>query len=203
MQRLAPRLVTKPGTTPVDLAAAKRHLRVEHDEDDGLIEALIEAATSQLDALGYLGRCIMPQVWSQPFPGWGCGVLRLPFPDASAVSVEYLDAAGAEQTLDPSAYEVVETLAATEVRRRVSIIWPWHAISETPVSVTATFGYADAAAVPGAIKAAILLMVGDLYRFRETAVVGAASGGGSSNAIAMSASVDNLLASFRHGLISA
>ena len=40
-------LVTAPSYYPISLAQAKDHLRVDHTDDDGYIQALIAAATGQ------------------------------------------------------------------------------------------------------------------------------------------------------------
>lgn len=195
MLRLAPRRTSTPAVA-VTLAEAKAHLRVDHDVDDSLITATIAAATSTVDGWsGILGRCLCTQTWEVKFPDWACGVLRLPFPDVAAetVAVTYLDAADAEQTLDAATYDVVETISGSEIRRRPASSWPALSTRPAPVTVTAAFGYGAAADVPAGIRSALLLMVGDLYRNRETV----ASGGVA--AVPMSTTVEALLAPHRYG----
>jgi hypothetical protein len=69
-----------PPTEPVlTLADAKPHLRVDHNDDDSLITALIAAATARLDGRdGILGRWLRQQTW-ELFPA-----RQLPAPAASA-----------------------------------------------------------------------------------------------------------------------
>lgn len=56
--------VTPPTTGIVSLDDAKVHLRVDHDHEDALIQAYLDAATSWVDGFdGVLGRCVMEQTW--------------------------------------------------------------------------------------------------------------------------------------------
>ncbi len=61
-------LVTPPSDAVVSLSEAKEHLRISHDDEDGLIAGLIDAATVYLDGLdGVLGRALGPQTWLAVF----------------------------------------------------------------------------------------------------------------------------------------
>jgi len=81
-----PVLVTPPSDYVVTLDFMKGHLRVDHDEDDSLIEAFMIAAAAYLDGWkGVLGRAIQPQTWRQTFSG--PGPYRLAMPDVISVVV--------------------------------------------------------------------------------------------------------------------
>lgn len=188
--------VTAPASTPVSLEETKAHLRIDHDDDDTLIEALIAAATEHLDGYsGILGRALISQEWRQDFD-WFCWRLRLPFPDVSSPEVEYDPPTGA-------------ATAFADVVLRQDHIGPyldlnpnaaWPSTTGYPASIRVTFtaGYgATADTVPAPIRAAILLIVGDLYANRETAFTGT----GTSIAIPMSMTVDRLLAPYRRGML--
>jgi len=193
LHALAPVLVTAPAATPVSLAQAKAHLRVEHSDDDYLITGLIEAVTARLDGwVGILGRALVTQTWRQDFSGFPSGpLLRLPLhPVASVTSVTYVDAAGATQTLSASLYRfTVDALGPVLVRDDTAL---WPATDARPAAVSVTFVCGTAPShVPGAIKAAMLLMIGDLYRFTESAVAG------SVGEVPMPVSVQALLEPYR------
>ena len=120
-------------------------------------------------------------------------MIRLLFPDVSAVSIAYVDPDGATQTLDAALYHLVHDAMGGRVDLAHGAAWPATAIRPDAVRVTVTAGYGTTAAdVPHPIKAAILLMVADLYRNRETVTIGV-----SSAAIPMSMTVDALLAPYR------
>lgn len=182
----------------IDLDAAKVHLRVDGDDEDALIASYVAAATDRLDGIGgILGRCLMPQTWTASFWGFAGDRLRLPLrPVASITSVKYYDTAGTLQTFSAAKYGLLTDELGPYVRLLYPNIWPADVAVDRDNAVVVTFvaGYADAASVPAPIKAAILLMVGDLYANRETAVIGVPAA-----EIPMSTTVQALLAPYRAG----
>lgn len=184
---LAPVRTSAPASNPVTLDEAKIHCRVDHTDEDDLITALIEAATSHLDGwTGILGRAIITQSWRQDFPRFGCN-LRLPLqPVASITSVTYYDGDNTQQTLATSVYELLKDGGGAYVALKPDQSWPGTKSRAAAVSVTFVAGEATA---PGAIKAAILLMVGHLYTNREAVSEGSFE--------ALPLAVDALLAPYR------
>lgn len=195
---LPPALVTPPDGYPVSLEQAKAHLRVDHDEDNTLIEAAIAAAVSHLDGYsGILGRALVPQEWSEYAGFWPASrvvSLRLaPVIEITEVRARVTD--GSETVLDPSAYRLLAG-ASSRPMLIFGVDAALPALHAAPDALTVSYraGYEDAdgnPAVPPAIISAILLMVGDLYKFPETVAQGTVS------AVPMSTTVDQLLAPFR------
>lgn len=169
----APVRTAPPSATPVSVAEAKAQCRVDHSDDDTLIEAMIAAATSELDGWsGALGRCLVTQTWSQAFDGFGA-MLRLPLPAAEVSGITYVDANGTTQTLAADQYALQRDALGSFVEPAYNVTWP--SVRDQSASVTVTFTAGSSAAeVPAAIKAAILLRVADLYHNREASVEGMA-----------------------------
>lgn len=175
----------------VDVDAAKAQLQVEHDDHNAVIAGLIEAVLAHVEGYaGILGRATVRQTWRLRLPRFPSGrALPLPLPPLiSVTSIAYRDSFGATQTLTENThYHVLDgPLARVELVSGES--WP---VTEThPRAVTVTFvcGYGEAADVPAGIRQAVLLMVADLYKNRESGVEGAAS-----VERAMSTAVMNLL----------
>ncbi|MCV0371079.1 head-tail connector protein [Filomicrobium sp.] len=169
---LRPVLVTPPVVAPVSLAEAKVHLRVDFDDDDTLIAALIDAAVAHLDGwTGVLGRPMINQDWRQDYIDWpASGFLRLPFPNVSSAALTYFDPDNVGQTVDTALYELIEDARSSVIR--VKDGFPCPAVNNDradAVQVTMTVGYGAAAGdVPAAIRAAMLLIVGHLYEHRES-----------------------------------
>lgn len=165
----APVLVTPAAATPVSLTEAKAHLRVDHTSEDTLITSLVEAATAHLDGYsGILGRALVTQTWRQDFDGfWHC--LRLPIPAATVSALKWTDDADtpAETTIAASNYELQNDALGSFVRLIDDFVYPSNLAETRAVRVTFTAGYGAASAVPGSIKAAILLLVGHWYANRE------------------------------------
>jgi uncharacterized phiE125 gp8 family phage protein len=165
------------------------HLKLDGDvEQAALVEAHIAAATGHIDGPdGWLGRAIGVQTLEARCDTLTCGsCIRLPFPPViELVSVSYLDATGVEQMADLEDFEVMgRDLVASGAE------WPWLGGSTRREAVRIRYraGYET---IPAPIKAAILLMVGDLYRNRETVSAGAMT------QVPMSTTVENLLSPFR------
>ena len=195
---LPPALVTPPAEMPVSLEQAKAHLRVDHDEDDELIEAAIAAAVGHLDGYGgILGRALMPQEWCEYASFWPASrviEMRLA-PVLEIVEIRSRDADGVETVLDENAYRLLVPASSRPVLLfGVDTALPSLASAPDALSVTYRAGYEDAdgnPAVPPALISAIKLMVGDLYRYPETVAQGTVS------AVPMSTTVDRLVSPYR------
>ena len=183
-------VTTAPTTEPVTLAEAKLHLRVEADvtADDTLITSLIQAAREHVEAA--CQRALMPQVWterrtafptapcSRTVPGVPYGYLRAPTLAQQTIQlaggkvravdlVKYVDATGTLQTLDPSLYVTELTTEPAQVVPAYGTSWPSTQQMPGAVQVQYQVGYADADSVPAALKAAVLLVLSDLFSNRE------------------------------------
>jgi uncharacterized phiE125 gp8 family phage protein len=161
-------VTTPPDAEPVTLEEAKAHLRIDDTASDTLVTTLIQAAREHVEMV--CERALMPQVWTErqdSFPA----VLALRGGMVSAVSsVKYVDADGAQQALDAAAYLADLTKEPATVQPVYGTEWPVTRQQPGAVAVEYAVGYADAASVPAALKAAILLIVGDLYANREASV---------------------------------
>ncbi|WP_454914989.1 head-tail connector protein [Xanthobacter sediminis] len=172
---LAPVRVTAPAAAPVSLGEAKAHLRIDHEDDDLYVTALIDAATAHLDGWsGILGRALVTQTWRQSLAAFPAdGVIRLPLaPVSTVVQITCRDAEGAEQMLDPSAYSGPLADGLGPYVRLAPGPRPATARRDDAVSVDFIAGYGGPADVPPAIRHAILLLVGHWYAVREPVNIG-------------------------------
>lgn len=152
-------VVTPPAGLLVALATAKAHLRVEHDDHDGLIEGFIQSCAEWLDGpSGILGLALGEQTLMREGP-LGIGSLGTELecgPVTSIESITWHDGAE-DQTVDPALYELV----ANQVRLVAGARYPfgWR---DPSVRVTYAAGYGGAQ-LPANIRAAILLHLKILY----------------------------------------
>lgn len=175
---MALKLTSPPASEPVTLAEAKAHLRLEHPLDDVTVTSLIVAAREYVEE--YLWRALISQTWDltiDAFPVFG-GDIPLAKGDVQSVThVRYDDPAGVEQTLASSKYIVDGYPPPRLVLRRAETGWPETTEDALAVRIRFVAGYgATAAAVPQAIKQAILLLVSQLYEHRTPEVTGAVIG---------------------------
>ena len=161
------RVVVVEGPEPVvTWEEADAHLRLDGDaEQKSYVESLIASVTAHLDApKSWLGIALGRQTLQARFSLPRDGSIILPYgPVAELVSVKYLDAAGVEQT--------AENADLGWLGRELLLVgptWLWVGgfAGGEPPRVTYQAGHEE---VPAPIKAAILMMVADLYRFRTTA----------------------------------
>jgi hypothetical protein len=182
-----------PTAEPLTLAEAKLHARQDFDDDDTLFTALIVAARNWAET--YTGRQLVTATWRlstdqfpyfegsggrglaftaglpgySPFAAYASyGAIRLPRPPLQSVtSIVYDDTTGTPQTLDPTLYRVDADSEPARITPAYGEIWPTARAQTNAVRVTYTAGHGNAAAVPQAIKQALLLMIGHWYVNRE------------------------------------
>lgn len=165
-------LVTPPTEEPVSLPNAKSHLRVTSSDEDSLIDNLIRGAREWVE--NFTERALVTQTWDYTLDGFATDEIVIPRPPLQSVtSIKYIDPDGVEQTLATSEY-VVDTAAARGiVCLAYGKAWPSTRVQANAVTIRFVAGYGAAAAVPAPIKAACLLMIGELFARREHALVGA------------------------------
>lgn len=168
------RLITAPVATAVSLAEAKVHLRVDAADEDALITALIGAATEAVE--NATGRALMTQTWEAGFDAFTDTLALTRVPVQSVTSVTYIDTAGVLQTLSSSLYTVVLSDCSFALIAPVyNTTFPALRGDIDGVKVRYVAGYTSSAAVPAAIRAAMLLVVGHLFNNREITTMGKVS----------------------------
>lgn len=175
---LRPVRTAAPEATPVTVAEIKANSRIDHSADDTMLAILLQAAVDHFDGwTGTLGRCIVTQGWRLDLGGWpSCRTIGLPFPDVTAVAVTYYDADNVEQTVSSSLYELLEDARGSFIRFRDGFTYPAvYSDRSDGVRVAFTAGFGNAAAVPAAIKQAIMLLAAHWYENREATIEGTTS----------------------------
>ncbi len=160
-------LIQAPAEALVTLDEARLHLRVDLLEETDLIGALIEAATAQAEAI--CRRRFVTQRWRHTLGEFPAGAITLPHPPVVSVeSVQYVDADGVLKTVAIADYDVRTNVVPGEAVPAYGKSWPSARAVPDAVRVDFTCGFGGAAAVPDAIKRAVLLIVGTLHANRET-----------------------------------
>ena len=175
-------LITPPAAEPVSLAEAKLHLRVDFDEEDALIQALISAARQAAEMLtqrqlvtarwrmvldSFPGSGLMGVPAGQTFTLPGHAILIPKSPLQSVVEIRYLDMAGVSQVMPSAHYTVDKACEPARITPVFGQIWPVALPQIGAVSVTFDAGYGSAADVPEGLKSWIKLRLGSLYAHRE------------------------------------
>jgi len=160
----------QPTNEPVSLSEAQLHLRLDTEgsppshPDDSLVLALITA--SRENAEQYTGVTISQASYQVKSEVTNEQISLQTYPVTSVASVTYEDSDSVVQTVDPADYYV------DNFQRPSRLVFRRNAPGfDTTVAFTA--GYTDGQSpndypTPASVKAAILLMLGNLYQNRES-----------------------------------
>jgi uncharacterized phiE125 gp8 family phage protein len=192
-------LVTPPVGEPVTLTEAKLHVKVDGPESDTELATWITAARQDIEQ--YTRHACLTQDWDLTLSHFPFDRRPIPIPLRplqSVTGIDYLDASGVGQTLDPSLYVTDAPRGDYPPEGRVMLAygnfyWPFPPGMSVINGVTIHFvaGYGDALTVPATLKAAMLLLIGNWWRNREAGAIIR----GSSDLLPFG--VDRLLESFR------
>ena len=143
-----------PTAEVVTLVEAKNYLRVDYNEDDDLIEALINTAQTRLEQ--YAGVAMTPRTLK--VVAYVDSFIELPYVPTNIISkVEYWDnATWVEMQIGD--YEILG-----ETTKKIYMT----SIYQNEFRFTYTCGYTT---TPQTMKTALLKMVSDLYEYRESSV---------------------------------
>ena len=185
-------LVTAPVELPVAVVEIKPHAHVDPVEDgndnDALFTSYIRSAVAWIDGRdGWLGRALVTQTWDYKIDGFPrahtrdyhsyynpLGSIRVPLPPLQSVtSVEYVDTAGVQQILSPSAYQVVGIGNSDkgQIIPKWGEIWPETREQPEAVKIRFVAGYGRAQEVPPSIRHALMMLVSYWYNQRDAALL--------------------------------
>jgi len=160
-------LVTPPQVEPVAVGLVREQAVVAHDEDDGLLLRLITAARMHVEQVTWRQLITATYEWRLDRL---CGALYVPRPPLqSVVSLEYADAQGNLQTLEPAAYTVDSHSTPGRIVPAAGTSWPATRGHIDDVTVTFIAGYGTPEDVPEPLTHAILMLVAYWYEQRESA----------------------------------
>ncbi len=169
-----PALTTAPAHLPITVAEAKRHLKIEQDDQtyDGELWPYMQAATEAAEV--ETGRGLVTQTrtaYFDSFPTkdylelWG-GRLQ------SITSLVYTDSDDSDTTWAASNYIAVTTNEPGRLHLAYGISWPSVTLKpRDAIAVQYVCGYGTGDQVPSMIRAAILLTLGNLWENREDQIV--------------------------------
>lgn len=165
-------LKTAPTTGLLDLQEAKDHLRVDHAEDDQLIQGIIDAVHEHLEGPdGHLGRALLTQSWTGKLDRWPCWgepvMISLP-PLVSVDQVRYVDGAGVTQVWAADQYQVQKVgTQPSKLWPAYQVVWPTIRCQPDAIEIDFTCGYGGPEKLPAPVRAAALLLIADLYDNRS------------------------------------
>jgi uncharacterized phiE125 gp8 family phage protein len=157
-------LTDPPQAEPLTLAEVKAHLRLEGEDEDALLSALIRTAREHLER--QTGLCLMAQAWRFYLDRWPVnGMIQIARGPVQAIeTIQVFDADGVPTNLTAG-----DRLLDGEARP--ARLWlrdppsPGQAINGIEIDFTAGYGE-SAADVPDTLKRAMLIHVAHMFAFR-------------------------------------
>jgi len=166
-------VTSSPALQPVNLSEAKTHLRVDTDDDDAYIAALIVAAREWVEA--YIDETLIHTQYVMKLDSFPREI-ELPRPPmatsgtVTAVSITYTLENQTTATLATDQYRVDRDSKPGVLRTNYNGSWPSHLLDYNAVTVTWWGGRGNTAtSVPQRIRNAVLWLVGYWYERRMAA----------------------------------
>jgi len=153
-------LISPPAAEPVSLADLKEHLKISGNAEDALLAGLLVAARQTIEARFQIA--VMPQGWRLTLDAAPDAPIVLPLSPVLSVDAVGVERNGVTESLPPAAYDY-----QTGNVGRVRVNAPAAPDGLGGVVIAFTAGWADAAAVPEAMKLAIRILAAHLYENRE------------------------------------
>lgn len=163
---MAVALLTGPAVEPVSLDDVKAHLRLDGDDDDGLLQAAITSARYHVEAT--TRRKLIEQGWRVYLDAWPRRwIVHLPVAPVMTVdAITIYDAAGEPQTVEPEDYEIDAASAPGRLVLSATAPVPvGKAVNGIEIDVTAGYG-PSSVDVPGPLRQAVLMLVTHWYEHR-------------------------------------
>jgi uncharacterized phiE125 gp8 family phage protein len=157
-------ILNHPSAEPLTLLEVKRWLRVDHEDDNQLIDGLVRAARERVEAR--TGRALLAQTWRIVMDQWPAdGRIALPImPVISVAAVRVADASGQFNAIASTGYSLDARLDPAILTMK-QIIQP--AVTRGGVEIDIVAGYgAQATDCPQSLRQAMLMMIAEVYARR-------------------------------------
>jgi uncharacterized phiE125 gp8 family phage protein len=177
---MVPRIIVAPVEEPISIEDCREHLRLiaegsppEHPQD-AMILAQLGAAREWAE--NFTGRSLAPQTLEIALDAFPCCAVALPRgPVAAVVSITYLDGDNIPRSLPPDAYQLDLYSSPPLLLAANGTDWPTtSSTAYNAVIVRYEAGYSLGRTspqmtplLPSSIRAALLLVLGDLYENAE------------------------------------
>ncbi|TKT78418.1 head-tail connector protein [Aquamicrobium sp. LC103] len=169
----------QPKAEALTLEEVKEQCRIDSGDDDAFLKRCIKAAREMIEGPEGYGLAIMAAPWSMSLDSFPAEI-RIPMgPVLSIDSITYVDGAGNEQTLPPSAYQWRRGFMEARISPAFGTSWPGTRAQIGAVKVRFVGGYAgteeedvDRSMIPESLRVAMLMLIAHWNENRETVNVG-------------------------------
>ncbi len=171
---MALKISVEPTEEPINLEEAKAHLRIDTEDEDGMILNLITVARQYAESV--TGRALITQIWNYYLDDWPADkdYIEMPLPPlVSSTSIQYTDYNATVTTAGTSQYIVDTNSIPGKIVLAYGETWPTVTLyPSNPIKILFTCGYGTPDDIPESIKSAMKVDLSDLYEQRESIIVG-------------------------------
>ena len=157
----------------VSVEDCKSDLKLEHNDDDKLVEDYILAACALVGGRdGIVGKVLTTEKWDLKLSS-AQGIVELPLsPVQSIESITYFDSQNQEQTLDVSNFYLYGDEDSAIIEPKAGTVWPAVYARRDAIKIRYVAGFGAANQLPANITRAIRLIVAHWYENRTAVLVG-------------------------------
>jgi uncharacterized phiE125 gp8 family phage protein len=159
--------ITPPPREPITLEEAKLFLRLDHNEEDALIEELIQSAREQVETLCRQSLIERPQrvTFAPPFSR-SLYLNIAPVQSVTAMTLHLENGEDEAVPLDDLKINLRATPA--NIQKQTLGLWSWHSRPDvTAITVDVIVGYGETPEdIPMPLRQAMLLLIGQGYEHR-------------------------------------
>jgi len=155
-----------PAREPLLLDEIKAHLRIDHADEDGLLDGMRVAVRVAVE--DFLRRALIEQRWQRVLDRWPDGPVSLPRPPLLAVTeIRIAQPDGQFAVIPPEIYRLENRAEPGFLLPRPGQRWPEPGIACAGIEIDYMAGYgSDWNAVPAPIRQAMLLLLASYYENR-------------------------------------
>ena len=158
-------------TYPVSVADLKARLRVDHADEDSVIEDCLKAAIAMIDGPDGIGCAMITQTWTKAFDAFASEMLLPGAPVVSVSEIRYVDSDGVSQTLAGGSWRLTIGREPVRLTPAYGTSWPSTRAVTGAVEVDYLLGTAAANVDPGLVTA-VTLIAANFYENRTAVVTG-------------------------------
>lgn len=147
----------------ITLEEARAYLRVDSEDENALISAMIVAAEKHVELL--TGRILLTGTFELVYDEVSSSIEISKSPLQEVTKIEVISEAGVKTEVAKSIYDVDISGILGRVRLKTGCVWPSHRGFASFI-VTVKAGYGEAAAVPSALKQAALAALAVIFASR-------------------------------------
>ncbi len=169
------KLITAPAKEPITKAEAKLFLKVDHTDDDALIDSMIIAA--RVHAEKYTSRVFITQTWQfflNNFPSNNNDIILPKPPLISVTSVKFTDEDNVQVTFSVDNYSISTNSIRGSIILNPDKEWPSDTLhTANPIEIEFVAGYGEETTdISELLRSAMLLSIADLYETRQDIITG-------------------------------